>query len=29
MEFPVSDTNPMTVYGLPKTVETEVRLHTA
>ena len=25
MKFPVSDTNPTTVYGLPKTVETEVR----
>ena len=25
MEFPVSNTNPTEVYGLPKTVETEVR----
>ena len=27
MKFPVSETNPTKVYGLPKTVATEVRSH--
>lgn len=27
MEFPVSDTNPTKVYGLPKNIATEVRAH--
>jgi hypothetical protein len=27
MKFPVTDTNPMKVFGLPKTIATEVRSH--